>query len=86
MPLEKELAYFNDHREEWISEGREGLWCVVLGSELLGFYESMNEAYAVGAKAHGEGVDFLVKRILPEDPVATIQRVYWPIDEQAQTQ
>lgn len=86
MPLEEEIAYFNDHRDNWIAGGHEGQWCVVLGDNLLGFFGDMPEAYAAGAQAHGDGVSFLVKQVLPEDPVATIQRVYWPLDEQAPIQ
>jgi hypothetical protein len=81
MPLEIENEFYEAHRQKWIEDGHCGQWCVVRDSQLLGFYPGLAEAYSAGAKAFGNA-PFLVKRVLPEDPVATIQRVSWHNDDQ----
>ena len=77
MTLDTELRYFDEHRHAWIREGHEDEWCVIRGRELLGFFDSLSEAYEAGVERFGEGVVFLVKQIRPEDPTATIHRVSW---------
>ena len=77
MPsLERESAFFDVHRAEWIDQGHEGAWAVVHGKELLGFYESIEAGYAAGRAKYEPG-SFLLKQVTPRDEVETIQRAYW---------
>ena len=77
MVLDVETKYFNSNRAQWIEDGHEDEWAVVRQVELLGFYPSLAEAYAAGVECFGSGIEFLAKRVTPDDPVETIQRVYW---------
>lgn len=82
MQLQTETAYFDHNRKRWLKEGHEGKWCVIQGEKLLGFYTDMGKAYLAGTKEFGEDATFLVKELLPEDPIATIQRAEWRADGQ----
>lgn len=77
MALEVETNYFNSNRAQWIKDSHENEWAVVRHEELLGFYPSLAEAYAAGVERFGSGIEFLAKRVTPDDPVEIIQRVYW---------
>lgn len=76
MVLEVENAYFNRHREQWIAQGQEGLWAVVFGEELLGFYPTLDQAYEAGQEAAGDQ-PFLAKKVTPRDEVEVFHRVYF---------
>jgi hypothetical protein len=41
----------------------------VKGKEVLGFFASFHEAYSAGAMKYGTATDFLVKRVVPQEPV-----------------
>jgi hypothetical protein len=61
-PLEKELAYFERERERLVAEA-EGKYALIHGEELLGTYESEEDAITEGYRRCGN-VAFLVMEIL----------------------
>lgn len=76
MALETETAFYNSSRHQWIDEGHLNKWAVVQGSQLLGFYDSIESGYEAGVAEYGPG-NFLLKQVTAEDGVDTIQRVFW---------
>lgn len=66
MPLERERAWFNAHRDELLAQ-HEGRWVVVHDETLVGVYDSLAEAYAEGIKATGEE-EILVRQVTKNDP------------------
>ncbi len=65
--LETELQFFERHREEWLAT-TPGKWALVKSEELIGTFDSAENAYVEGIKRFGN-VSFLVKQILKTDPV-----------------
>lgn len=68
MPLEQEQAYFDAIRARLLAE-HPGKFALIRGSELIGTFDSEENAYVAGLERFGN-TPFLVKQILPEDPVA----------------
>ena len=64
--LEKELEFFNSNREGWLKE-HEGKYVLVKGMETVGFFDTVEKAYAEGIKRFGN-FPFLIKQILREEP------------------
>jgi hypothetical protein len=65
MTLEKEVAYFAAHKDEWL-QSYEGLFVLVKDEELVGAYASEEEAYRSGLERFGNA-PFLIKRVTKED-------------------
>jgi hypothetical protein len=59
--LETERAYFNAKLEEWLTTNS-NKFVVVKGEQVLGFFDTIDEALSVGARACGLQ-PFLVRRI-----------------------
>ncbi|MGD0697782.1 MAG: hypothetical protein ABSB82_23450 [Terriglobia bacterium] len=66
MPLEKEVEYFRQHKDEWLLH-HEGKYALVRGEELIGTFTKEEEAYEEGVKHFGAG-PFLIKPILKVEP------------------
>jgi hypothetical protein len=66
--LRIETGFYESHKTEWLKAHRDQ-FVVVKGQEILGFFPSFYEAYTAGAAKYGTDVDFLVKRVLPEEPM-----------------
>lgn len=65
--LDKELQWFENHREELLKE-HEGKWGVVYKQHLIGVYDSFAEAAQAGmVEARSERI--LVKRIVKDDEI-----------------
>lgn len=68
MALEVELAYFAEHKIEWLRH-YEGKFAVIVGQELLGIFDTAERAYRQGISQRGN-VPMLIKKIerdeLPE--------------------
>jgi hypothetical protein len=77
LPLEAEMAFFEAHRAAWIEEGREEQWVAVKDADVLGFFDSMTDAYAAGVIRLGIQ-PFLIKQVLREDPIVRIPRARLP--------
>ncbi len=70
MDFETELQYFEEHRSTWI-EHYEGKFALVKGKDLQGVYDTAEAAYQAGVELWGN-VSFLIKQILPEDPIEQV--------------
>lgn len=65
MELEKELAYFNAHREELVSH-YEGQFVLIKDDSYLGSFTTEAEAYEEGLKRLGNQ-PFLIKRVTKKE-------------------
>ncbi|MGD0423822.1 MAG: hypothetical protein ABSA92_10250 [Candidatus Bathyarchaeia archaeon] len=65
--FEEEMAYYNQHRQEFLSK-YEWKYLLIKGSELLGTFSDAQQAYAEGSRRFGK-VPFLVKQVLREEQV-----------------
>jgi hypothetical protein len=63
--FEREQAYFQAHREEWLKTVR-GKYALIKGEECIGFYDTDLKAYNEGVQQFGSP-PFLIKRVLEED-------------------
>jgi hypothetical protein len=63
-----ELQYYSQCKPEWLAE-RPGMYVVIKGKSVLGFYSNFENAYRAGASEYGLATDFLVKQILEHEPV-----------------
>lgn len=66
--LATELEFYKVHKAEWLQR-HSGQYVVLKGSEVLGFYAALTDAYTAGASTWGIGKDFLVKQVLAYEPV-----------------
>ena len=66
--LTTELAYYAQHKDEWLKQ-QSGKYVVVKDDSVLGFYPNFEAAYRAGADKYGINTDFLVKQVLEHDPV-----------------
>ena len=58
--LEREFQYFQDHQDE-LAARFSGRFIVIVGDEIIGDYESRDEAYAACSAEHEVGT-FLIQR------------------------
>ena len=70
MPLETELRYFEAKKEELLRH-HEGKYALVVGEELLGVFDSREEAYKFGIEKRGN-VPMLIKQIIRDEPTETV--------------
>jgi hypothetical protein len=66
--LTQETKLYEAHKSEWLKKHRDE-FVVVKGNDLLGFFTSFHNAYSAGVEKYGIDSDFLVKRIVPQEPV-----------------
>jgi hypothetical protein len=69
--LAHELRLYDAHKTEWLRRNQ-GQFVVIKGSEILGFFREFHEGYYAGVEKYGMGVDFLVKRVVDQEPVFVI--------------
>ena len=69
-PLSKEINWFGANRASLLDQHR-GKWAAVFGEELLGVFDTFEEAYSQGIRMTG-GEKFLVKRIAETDEQTTV--------------
>jgi hypothetical protein len=70
-PLHAELSFFESKKSLWLKK-HHGKYVVVRGNSELGFYESFAAAHAAGSKAFGSDREFLIKKIVEDEPVFVI--------------
>jgi len=68
--FEQELAYYNEHREEFLSK-HEWKHLLIKGRELVGVFDDAQTAYVKGLSRFGNN-PFLIKQVLREEPVQQI--------------
>ncbi len=66
--LRAELELYEAHKSEWLKIHRDK-FVVVKGTDLLGFFIDFHDAYRAGVEKYGIDTDFLVKRVVPHEPV-----------------
>jgi hypothetical protein len=66
--LSIELGLFAAHKEKWLKD-HSGDYVVAQGTTVLGFFDSWEQAFRSGINAFGVRDDFLVKQVLPQEPV-----------------
>jgi hypothetical protein len=66
--LSVETELYESHKSEWLKIHRDE-FVVVKGTDILGFFSDFHQAYSAGAEKYGLETDFLVKRVVPQDPV-----------------
>lgn len=70
----EDLDFFERHKCAWIGEGHEGRWVAIANQKLLGFNDTFEGALAAAIAIGSE--PFLVKQLLPEEPVRVVHRVF----------
>lgn len=66
--LNTETKFYESHKRAWLQSHRDE-FVVVKGNDLLGFFANFHEAYSAGAERYGTNANFLVKRLVPQEPV-----------------
>jgi hypothetical protein len=75
MSLEKELETYKRKRGGWIHEGKEGLWVVIHGEEIIGMFPSLEAALEAGYERFGLEEVFMARQIVSEDhPIRSTRR------------
>ncbi len=69
--LSTELEFYEKHKAGWLQSNRDE-YIVIKGNDVLGFYVDFHQAYLAGVAEYGINTDFLVKRIVPHEPVFVI--------------
>jgi hypothetical protein len=72
--LEKNLAFFEKKRAEWLSAGLEGKWAVVIDGALEGHFDTPRAAYEQ-AIAKADPGQFLIRQIRSEERPESIPAV-----------
>lgn len=67
MELDRETGIYKSHIEEWL-KSHPGQFVLIKGDDVLGFFSSLNEAFALGTKQFGLD-EFFIKQITPTDNV-----------------
>lgn len=71
LRLNAELNFYEKHKPEWLRTHQQE-FVVIKADNLLGFFPSFHSAYSAGVVEYGADTDFLVKRVLPHDPVFVV--------------
>ena len=66
-----ELELYESHKTEWLRQHRDQ-FVVIKGEKVLGFFPDFHQAYIAGVEKHGVGADFLVKRVVAQEPVFVV--------------
>ena len=73
-PIVQELAFFERNRSTLL-ERHAGKFVLVKGEELIGAYDSAENAYAAGVDKFGD-VPMLIKRVQASDPEAALPALH----------
>jgi len=69
--LSVETQIYETHKTEWLQSHRDK-FVVIKNDEVLGFFSEFHEAYYSGVEKYGVDTDFLVKRVIPREPVFVV--------------
>jgi hypothetical protein len=69
--LSAETELYEAHKREWLQSHR-GEFVVIKDNALLGFFADFHDAYSAGVAKYGMETDFLVKRVVPQEPVFVV--------------
>ena len=73
--LRDELSFFESMKAQWLT-AHEGKFVLIKGQELMGVFESQEQAYSVGLERLGN-IPFLIKQVVKEEPVQTIPALHF---------
>jgi len=74
MSLEIEIEYYNELLPELLKEHGEGKFVIIKWRELLGVFDTNDEAYGAGLNAYGV-VSFLLRPIREVEPILVFRQV-----------
>jgi len=69
--LSAETELYEAHKREWLQSHRDE-FVVIKDTDLLGFFTDFHDAYSAGVAKYGMDTDFLVKRVVPQEPVFVV--------------
>jgi hypothetical protein len=69
--LDREIRLYEAHKSEWLNSHLNE-FVVVKRGHVLGFFLQFHDAYCAGAERYGVDADFLVKRVVPTEPLFAI--------------
>ncbi len=69
--LRVETEFYETRKADWL-KSHHGEFVVVKGNDLLGFFSEFHDAYHAGVEKYGATTDFLVKRVVPLEPVFVV--------------
>jgi hypothetical protein len=73
MDLERERQYFEGHRSELVDKYN-NLFVLIKGDQLISAFPTAEAAYEAGIEKF-EMEPFLVKQVLPEEPISSVHIV-----------
>ncbi len=66
--LSVETQLYEAQKTKWLQTHRDK-FVVIKGQSLLGFFDNFHQAYTAGVAEYGMDIDFLVKRVVSQEPV-----------------
>jgi hypothetical protein len=63
-----ETQLYEAQKSKWLQTHRDK-FVVIKEQSLLGFFDNFHQAYTAGVAEYGMDIDFLVKRVVPQEPV-----------------
>jgi hypothetical protein len=69
--LDSEMALYEAHKLEWLQNHRDE-FVVIKANSIVGFFSDFHDAYGAGVQKFGIKSDFLVKRIVPQEPIFVV--------------
>jgi hypothetical protein len=63
-----ETQLYEAQKSKWLQTHRDK-FVVIKEQSLLGFFDNFHQAYTAGVAEYGMDTDFLVKRVVPQEPV-----------------
>lgn len=69
--LSTETTVYEAHKDEWL-QNHWNEFVVIKGTVPLGFFSNFHDAYCAGVEEYGADADFLVKRVVPQEPVFVV--------------
>lgn len=69
--LAAELALYEANKSQWL-QSHPGEFVVIHGNDNLGFFSEFHEAYSAGVHEFGMNTDFLVKKVVAQEPVFVV--------------
>lgn len=75
MALERELETYEQQLPDWLAAGKDNLWVVIHGSDVLGFFNTLDAAAEAGYQRFGVSDPFMVRQITqPHAPIHASRR------------
>jgi hypothetical protein len=74
MPLDRERAVYLRERDRLIESGHLGRWVVIRGEELVGVFDSFDDAMSAGYDRFGLDEVFMARQVARTDPIIPISR------------